>query len=64
MYQEHEITGKVTLNTQFEKTERITRYPLASSTEEANDKFKAYCEEQYGDLLKSIEVEHVRVIEH
>lgn len=64
MYQEHEVTGTVILDTKFEKVERVTRYPLASSAKEANQKFTAYCQEQYGDLLKSINIELVRIMPH
>lgn len=62
MYQEHEVTGTVTLDTKFEKTERVIRYPLASSAKEASNKFNTYCKEQYGDLLKSINIELVRLM--
>lgn len=31
MYQEYQLSATVTLNPKFEKTEGVTRYPLASA---------------------------------
>lgn len=56
-YTDFHVQGDVTLNAKYEDVKSVTRYPLASSSEEAIQKFTDYCQGRIGDLLMSVQID-------